>query len=383
MNKFKKSGYLLIAYLLAFSTGSYLFIGHAIAAGVLTTRSIKISSSNPGQTKVQYVVKFTPGTSTNIGGVVIDFCQQDPIPGDTCGSITGFTTSFGTNLTTGTLTGASGFTLDASSTSTTLMMTNATPQAFSTGTPITITFGDGSTTGLTNPTTANSTYYARILTFSTQAAARAYTSTVPGTYVDSGGIAMSTTSQLSITAKVEEQLSLCIYDGANCAAGVTGPVVLGTNGVLDASNAYTNVSGKFQASTNASQGMTIYEYGTTLTATSTGYTIAAIGASAAASNPGSEQFGLCVATSGGSVTATAPYNNANCSSVTTGANQAGTAQFAFDSAAMSTLGGDQIAGSTSPSATTTGTLAYLANIAPTTKAGSYSTTQTFIGVGTF
>jgi hypothetical protein len=260
-----------------------------------------------------------------------------------------------------------------------------TAASVSAGTTVQFTLGNGTSTGFTNPTTTNTTFYARILTYATTAAAQGYSSGSPGSYVDSGGIALSTTAQLTITAKVQEQLSLCIYTGANCGAGGTAVTLGDSNGILSTGHSYTNITGKFQASTNAATGMNIYAQGSTLTSAQSN-TIAAIGATSATSSTGTEQFGFCVATSGGSVAAASPYNDSGCSSVTTGADDAGTAKFAFDTSStpnMTSLGGMKIAGSTGPSTVTTGTLAYLANISVTTKAGLYTTTQTFIGIGTY
>jgi hypothetical protein len=393
--KLKKTGNLLLALLLAFSVSSYAFIGHAAAtAGILGSRQIKMASSQASGTNVKYSFSFSVGsTNPTIGGFVAAFCSDSPIPGDTCTAPTGFNTCFngatgGCAVTLaisnmgGTCGITSGWSIDTASNHSTASRVELTRTAGAVTTNCTITFD---LTGFTNPSATNTTFYARMFTYAGTGAA--YTDADPGTHIDDGGVALSTTAQLTITAKVQEQLTLCIYTGANCGAGGTA-VTLGNNGVLDVSHSYTNVTAKFQASTNAASGMTVYAQGNTLTSPQS-FTIAAINsgaATAAASAAGTEQFGFCVAVSGGSVTASAPYNNGSCSSVTNGQDAAGSAQFAFDTTStpnMTSSGGDIIASSTGPSSTTTGTLAYLANIAPTTKAGIYTTTQTFIGVGTF
>ena len=378
----------MVVFALVVASGGYVYMQKAFAStnGILDTRSITMSTSASAATNVIYTVKFNIGTTGNVGGVAIVFCVEDPIPGDTCT----VPTSMNVNRTTTTVasqTGFSGFSVSATGATNQINIVNATPQSMTQGQSVSLTLGTGSAgNGITNPTYAtNTAFYARILTYTTSAGATGSSPTSPGTYVDAGGIALYITAQLTITSKVEEQLSLCIYTGANCAAGGTSILLGDSNDLLSTAHAYVNINGKFAASTNAASGMSIFAGGTTLTSPQ-GNTIAAIGSSSASSNAGSEQFGFCVATSGGTISAASPYNDANCSTATGGVDGYGTAKFAYDvtsSPNMTSVGGMKIASSTNPSTTTTGTLAYIANIAVTTKAGIYSTTQTFVGIGTF
>lgn len=355
--------------------------------GILDTRSIQMSTSQNGATNVQYTVKFNYGTSPNqtLGGLAIEFCTQDPIPGDACstpGTSNNFNVNSGTSGIINSQSGVTGWSVDTTHSTQRAMLLTRTASSITSGTTQTLVFGDGSSKGFTNPTYTNNntTFYARIYTFSS-ATFGTWNSTSPGSYTDFGGIALAVSAQLVINAKVQEQLALCIYV-SSCASGVS-PIVLGdTNGILSSAHSYTNVTGKFDASTNAANGMKIYGSGATLTS-SQGNTITAIGSTAQASSTGNEQFGFCISTSGGSVTASSPYNGASCSSVTTGADSAGSATFAFDTSSLGALGGQVVASSSGPSTTTTGTFAFLANIAVTTKAGAYTSTMTFIGVGSF
>ncbi len=68
---------------------------------------------------------------------------------------------------------------------------------------------------------------------------------------------------------------------------------------------------------------------------------------------------------GGSGTATAPYNSVNST-------------IAYD-----TTGAVQVASATAPSSFTTFTMLYAANVANTTKPGVYTATQTYIATATF
>jgi hypothetical protein len=127
------------------------------------------------------------------------------------------------------------FTVDAASTSSgRLILTNGTGlDVITPANPITFNFT------ATNPS-AVGTYYARILTYNSVAGAQAYTSATPGTHLDDGGVALSTARQLTINARVQEQLEFCVaaIDGtidtngeapANCAAAAFN----GTNQTVD------------------------------------------------------------------------------------------------------------------------------------------------------
>jgi len=381
---------LFLLFVFAFGLSSYLLTGHTFAStpGILDTRSITMSSAVNNQNFVKYSVSFKTGQAgtTNVGGIVIDFCAEDPIPTDTCNSPASFDTNKA-SLTISNQVGISSFVINASSTAQTLMITNATPQGLAQGTTVSFDLGNGTNNGIHNPATTNTTFYARMFTFSTAAGATSYTHSTPGTYLDYGGIALSTAAQLSIQSKVQETLSFCIYTGASCGTNTT--ILLGdtTTDILSTIHTYTNISGHFTAATNGANGMDVYASGATLTS-SQGPTIAAIGGTKTTSAQGTEQFGFCVFTSGGAVNPSAPYDGNNCSNLTTGQDVSGlttptNAQFAFDSAALSAVGGQKIASASGPSATTTGTLAFIANIAPTTKSGIYTTTMSFTAVGKF
>jgi len=170
-------------------------------------------------------------------------------------------------------------------------------------------------------------------------------------------------------------------------------VTLGdTNGVLDTAGPYVDKNTKYNVATNASQGVAIRIKGDTLATGS--FSIAPVGAAAAASSAGSEQFGFCTYrdTGGGStgLSGTTPYDSANCSTTTQSAGTGtpggvGTAQFAFDNNAstgtMSTYG--QQFASKAAGDFSTGVIAFVGNIANTTEAGIYSTVLTFVATGTY
>ena len=174
------------------------------SAAQLSSRSIQMSDSSrsgagltstPGTgTNVSYKVQFT-SSSANIEYVIIDFCDASPIIADSCTTPTNFSA-----------TGAS-----ASSTSFTVANTTGTTGGFFKANISGYAAGSNNITisGITNPSSVG-TFYARILLF-TNANIGTYTSAAsPGSYADYGGIALSTTNAITITAKVQETLTFCV-----------------------------------------------------------------------------------------------------------------------------------------------------------------------------
>ncbi len=142
-------------------------------------------------------------------------------------------------------------------------------------------------------------------------------------------------------------------------------------GTLSTSEAKTG-SHTMTVATNAVGGFTTTVLGSTLT--SGANDINAIGAAAAASTPGTEQFGINL------VANTSPSVGANpngTSPIGSAANQYNTADFfAFHT-------GDTVATSTQAINSTIFAVSYLANIATDTVAGSYSTTLTYSATANF
>jgi hypothetical protein len=358
--------------------------------GQVNSRYIKMSSSANGATGTSYEIGFQVATAGAVQGVGVDFCSNSPIIGDTCTAPTGFTV--GAATTTGSVAGMTGTWSGASGQSgRTLLLTLATPS----GSASAAAQGTFTLTTATNPTNTNTTFYARIYTFATAAAVGTWnTANTTGNsttgVVDAGGVAMSTDNQVLVTAKVQEQLTFCVYTGANCGAG-GGAVNLGdSNGVLSSGTSYVDKNTKYDVSTNAASGATIrLKIPTTLTSGSN--TIAAIGATATASAAGTAQFGLCTYQStGANLTPVAPYATL-CSTTSQGAAGQGTANFALDMA--TTCGtandgnttctyGDQLATVTA-GASSTGVVAYIANIPVTQAAGVYTSTSTYVATGTY
>ncbi len=186
---------------------------------------------------------------------------------------------------------------------------------------------------------------------------------VAGSFGDSGDIVVYLLSddQVAVSATVDESLSFSISDNSigfgtlssSAARYATGD---GAGDVSEA-GAHDVVVG-----TNAANGYTLTATGTTLT--SGANTITAIGSSNTASSAGSEQFGIRATATGGSGAVSAPYAASG---------------FAFDTAAFP----DEVAASTGPSADTTYSVRYLANISSNTEAGAYTSTITYTATANF
>ncbi len=185
---------------------------------------------------------------------------------------------------------------------------------------------------------------------------------VAGAFGDTGTIAVDIIAddQVDITATVSPSITFSISDN---------DIEFGTLSAADdtfadnsAGNATEVEAHQLAAGTNATGGYVMYVSGATLT--SGGDTIDAIGAANTASTPGTEQFGVRYTASGGSGSVDAPYAAAG---------------FAYNGVASP----DNIASAAGPSATTTYSARYVANITASTEAGSYSTTLTYTATATF
>ena len=123
------------------------------------------------------------------------------------------------------------------------------------------------------------------------------------------------------------------------------------------------VAHTFDVTSNAPSGYLVTVSGATLT--DGAKSIDAIGGTSAASSTGSEQFGIRITASGGTGTASSPYNH--------GTN------YAYDGVTVP----DEVASDSVAGVTTTYSVHYLGNISAITESGSYGTTLTYIATGSF
>jgi hypothetical protein len=307
-------------------------------AAQITGRTLTIGNSNQSAVTT-YNFTFTVPTTTAVESASFTLCTT---ASGTCTTPAGFSNT-GVTLTappTG-LGLTTGWTVD-NTTAGSLRLKNASNTTLSSGSQ-TVGF-----TGVTNPSTANATFFARITTYATA------TYTTP---IDTGNVAASTAGQVTVTANVDEALTFTL---------AAATVALGTLTTSSTGSGSTSMT----ASTNAATGYSITYTGTTLT--SAANTITANSA-AASSTQNSKQFGFNLVanttpaigtgvTGTGTATAATGYNTAN--------------QFKFNS-------GDTIASVAVPTNSNTYTASYIANIDGITPPGAYSTVLTYVATANF
>jgi len=375
-----------MAYLAAstlVSLGSIVaLIPQSASANPVSSRSIQMStSSNAGSSATTtYLLNFTIPTGssmTTLRGIVIDFCSNSPIIGDTtCSGTVG--TTVPTMSTTGMVSGgvltASGWTAGTLNANRTYTLTNATGVAVTAGSSVvTLTMS----TAIQNPTTLG-TFYARIYTYSATAGATGYLVANPDTgavHVDDGGIALSTANQITVTAKVQESLTFCVYTaGSDCAGGTVAGISLGTSGVLVVYNAaYVGATtAKIGLASNASGGV-IVRAKNPATLTSGAFTITAQGNSCTADSTTTtvEQFGFRVSSVGAN------------QSAATGIYGCSSGQHAFHTTNLNSTYGDEILRTTGAQDESQSAIEFAAKAATTTEPGIYTSTFTYIATGTY
>lgn len=393
----KRTSLLLAA--LAF-TAALLFANLSIfgleklGAAPLTTRSLTMSSSLPNTattglentqtngTDTTHTFTFDPGSSVLVRSMRFDYCTAAT---GACTGPTGLVANVGSTITTQTNEGVTFtnlYTISGTSDANTLNITNPTGTVLTAGTGGTIVIAFDN---VTNPDAAG-TFFVRITTYSDAGFL---------TTVDSSVLAQSITTGIAITARVAETLGFSTtaddagdpIETAQCVPLIgSGAIALGdANNTLSINQAYDEYSA-FRLYTNAGLGAVVQYRGATLTKTTPADDINAIGAVAAASNPGTEQFGLAVDANGGIFEGdTGGFGGANQLALV-GAYSGGdgtivspfSASFAFVPGTLTT-----IASSTTPISCDTAAVRYIANISPLTPAGTYTTTVVYYAVPTF
>lgn len=321
-------------------------------AAAINNRKVTLSTSSAAASSATTTYTFTftiPTTATIVKSFSATACDA---PSGTCNTPSGFSVSASTISQPVNLGDASGWTVD-NSTAGSLRLTKSGNATTPTGSQ-TVTFNN-----VQNPTTANQTFYLRMTSYSDAAW------TTP---VDTGTVAASTATQITLSGTMDESLTFCVgtsITGQNCGTVAGSSVSFGT---FSASSTNTGTS-VMAASSNATSGYNITAFGTTLTCSTCAGTptIAAL-ASQTVSTTGTPQFGFNLKTNttpafganpsgdaGG--TATANYNTAN--------------QYRF-------VSGDSISSSSTGTNGTTFTSAYIVNVEAKQPAGVYTTTFTYI-----
>lgn len=367
----------------------------APSGGQVLNRSITLSSSEANASGVTYKVQFDVPSAyagDTFKGMIVEFCNAtggSPIVTDSnCAAPDApFSTAAvdiveGTGLTNGE------WTASPIESNQTVQLTNATGETLLADATVSFEL-----TGIVNPGNVG-TFYARVITYNSVTGDIEEANYEPGTEgstnaIDYGGFALSTTDSLTVTAKVQEALTFCVFTaGADCAGGTGSDVVLGdTNGVLSnyATN-YTDTAGMGIAS-NAQGGVTVRIKGGNLCRVSvaancedadtgniiepitTQGTMTAVADSAVTSV---EQFGLRVSALDGTSVA-APFNGAASNHGFDTNTSTGTLS-PYGATLVSTAG---------PTDEVNPELEFMAKAATTTEAGIYTTSINLIATGTY
>jgi hypothetical protein len=276
-------------------------------------------------------------------------------------------------------------------------------------------------TGITNPSVTG-TFYARIYTFANNSWGTYGGATSPGNYLDYGGIALSVTTVVTITARVQEQLTFCVssadpatWSNHDCTSGEVGSnppaLTLGHGSptpVLDSNNVDQGTIYS-QLSTNATHGAVINmrnsntscgglsaDAGTTCAIPATN---GGSNAGAAAITAGTAAFGLFVSNSTananggvGTITPSTIYHNSSHVTIptdlwygmdtTTSTGAFGGGQAAYTGSVTGTFG-SVVASASAPVYRVENTYVFAATAALTTPAGIYTANLAMIATGTF
>lgn len=321
----------------------------SVSASQITGRKVTISSSAPSASSA-YTFTFTVPSATVVKSAAFVVCDT---PSGSCSTPAGFASGSAVAAQPTNLGDASGWTT-TDSIATELRISKSGNVAAPTGSQ-TVTFSS-----VTNSSTANATFFVRMTTY----ANANWTSAI-----DTGVVAASTATQVTLSLQVDETLTFCTgtsISGTNCGTATGSTVNLGI-GSTTATSTGTSI---MAASTNAVNGYTITVSGATLTSGSNTITPLTSGGS---SSIGTKQFGLNL------VANTVP-------SVGTGVVGSGTATPTVNYGASNTfrLGtGESIATIGGVTNANTFTVSYIANIDGSTPAGNYTTTLTYVATPNF
>ena len=383
-----------------------VLLGRADAAQV-SSRSIQISNSATGATGVEYTIQFTlASASTNLEGVVIDICSGNtsPLIGVACSAPTSFSWGATPTIVSATVGGdnIAGWTVGTLNGNRTLTLSDTTGVATAANDIATIVVS-----GVTNPSDVDvvtagnqvGTFYGRMVTYNDSAEVANYLdtngTTVTGV-VDFGGSALSTTNDLTVTARVQEFIRFCVYTNGFQSSGTERDCASGSGSAIDIPDATTPLNSNgvltqnafFNLASNALNGVNVRMWsdnGSDGVLKSGTYTITAFGpilddtCSPDSTNTSTEQFGMRI--DGPSVNEAAPYNCASGNHGWDADNTAGGG--ANDATTVGSAYGDTIATTAGATDADEALMEFAAKSSLTTEAGIYSTTLNYIATGTY
>jgi hypothetical protein len=347
---------LVVAVLFTLSMLLMLLQPATVSAAQLTERKLTLSSSSPAASAAttSYTFDFTTATTATFQSFSAQLCTT---ASGTCTAPTGFDEASST-LTSDNLSGA--WTV-STATNNELRATSTGASSTPSATASQIVFGN-----VQNPTTTNTTFFARVSLYSDAAWSTA---------VDTGVVAASTATVINLSLTVDESLTFCAAASGigttNCSGATGSSVALQTSGGGNVSASATAYgSSMLGVGTNGTTGYAVTINGSTLTVGTD--TITAL-ASQAASSAGTEQFGLNLKDN---ATPNVGAEPGGAGSATPTANYGTADQYRFATA-------DSVASYTGPDTFKQFTVSYIANITTATEAGIYQSAMTYIATATF
>ena len=341
------------------------------SAAQITTRSLTLQAgathggSRPGGI-VNHLFNFTVPGGSSVGSVKFEYCTT---ASGTCTTPTGLVT---TSASLGSETGATGFTM--------VNATNGAPYltraASAVGTNTAVSYQLQS---VTNPTTANQTFFVRLTTHATVNAT--------GGATDAGTVTASTATQIVLDGTMPESLVFCTGATIGLTAGVPD-CATATSGAITFNQLFSptdtaTATSQMAASTNAGAGYAISVNGPTLTSGSN--TVSTMSSSSAGVK-GVSQFGLNLKAN--TVTTSNPAIGTEVAPAANATNYRGQAASNYDTVdAFQFVSGNTVANSANggPGGTDAQifTAAYIVNVPGSQPAGTYTTTLTYICTPTF
>lgn len=327
-----------------------LVLHMATASGAnLLQRSVQVSDSRQSAT-AKYKLSFLLPSNNTLGSIELQFCANNPLFGQPCTVPTGFDVSVATLEA---QTGETGFSISSATTPNVLVLTR-TPAA-TTASSVSYTLD-----GVVNPSAAGS-YYGRLQTFASSDAS--------GPENEHGGLAFSINTTLQVSATVPPYLLFCggaQIDGFDCGTATGNYVNFGNLKPNTTATATTQLL----AATNAKSGYAIRVSGTTLTS---GNNIIQAMTNTDVSRPGTNQFGMNLATNATPQLGSAPVGGGS-GKAASGYNKANFYRF---------MPGEVIASTKTSDAYRKYTLSYIVNIAKGQTPGVYVTTLDYVCSATF
>ncbi len=366
----KKTG----AWMGIFAMVSTLFVAIPTDAAQITTRSTTLGNSAAGATTT-YTFAFQGPTATTIRAIKFELCSS-PLQTTACTAVASSSMSSSAFVAGNSTGGLSAWTLGSQG-ATSAILSDATGIAGNTSLVVQLS-------GVVNPSTANTSFYTRVTTY-TDTGATAPTANGQ----DYGAMALSTGTEVSVNANVQESLVFSVGTTGTCGS-ITGSTVNignnpGTDNVLS-STAATAGTSVMCVNTNAATGYVISYISNQTSSngfTNGTYTIADNAASdtfANATAGNNDFFGInAVANAGENSGPTAGANYSGGVAPTLGAAYDTAGSFGFARGTLTTLASQ----TTGPTANTLFTVTYAAQAGSSTAVGAYQVKMNYVATGTF